>query len=220
MNFLVNIANLSYLVSYSEKDIFWLRIFAVLGGVVMLPYYYLQPTPLMVPIYWGVAFIALNLFWVAKLFLERRPVKLTEDEQRLYQLVFRTVTPREMLKLLKLAKWEDKSVGETLIEEGGVAEHLSVFVSGKAEIQMQGKRLSDVREGEFIGEISFLTDKEMPVSVVTVEPVRQVSWHKHELRKFLKDKPELLSALELIFATDLSSALVESLKVQAASSNA
>jgi CRP-like cAMP-binding protein len=44
----------------------------------------------------------------------RLPVKLSADEQRLCELVFRTMTPREMIKLLKLATWKNTEAGETL----------------------------------------------------------------------------------------------------------
>jgi len=203
MNFLVDLANVTYLVSYSVRDVLLLRVFAVIGGVLLIPYYYLQPTPLMAPVYWGLAFIALNLFWVVKLLLERRPVKLTEEEQRLYQLVFRTLTPREMLKLLRLAKWEDKAVGETLKTEGETYDRLCLIVSGRASIHKQDRCVDELGAGQFVGHVSFMTDEAAPVSIVALEPVRQVSWHKDDLRKFLKNKIELVAALELILGTDL-----------------
>jgi hypothetical protein len=77
LHVLINIANVLYTVSYSVRDILWLRILTVAGIAFTIPYYYLQPTPLLVPIGWDVAFAALNLYWIAKLLLERRPVKLT-----------------------------------------------------------------------------------------------------------------------------------------------
>jgi hypothetical protein len=207
MNFLVNLANLTYVISYSVRDVLLLRIFAVIGGIIMIPYYYLQQTPLMVPIYWGLGFIALNLFWVGRLSLERRPVKLSEEEQRLYQLVFRTLTPREMLQLLKLAKWEDKDTDEILEKEGEAQDRLSVIFSGRGEIRLRDKLVSEIGEGQFVGKFTFMTDEIAPVSVVALEPIRQVSWHKEELRKFLKNKAELLAALELILGIDLKTQL-------------
>ena len=207
VNFLVDLANLTYVISYSVRDVLWLRVFAVIGGIILIPYYYLQPTPLMVSLYWGLGFIALNLFWVVRLLLERRPVKLSEEEQRLYQLVFRTLTPREMLQLLKLAKWEDKDTGETLEKEGEAHDRLSVIVSGRAAIHSRGRQVSEVGAGNFIGKFTFMTDEIAPVTATAVEPIRRVSWHKEELKKFLKDKAELLSALELILGLDLRAQL-------------
>lgn len=216
MNFLVDLANATYLVSYSVRDVLWLRLFAVIGGILLIPYYYLQPTPLMIPIYWGLAFIALNLFWVVRLMLERRPVKLSEEEQLLYQLTFRTLTPREMLHLLKFAKWEDKEAGEILQKEGEVHERLSVIVSGRGAIQVQDKQVGGIEPGHFVGAITFMTDEIAPDSIVALEAIRQASWHKDELKKFLKGRPELLTALELILGLKIRNLLVAAWSAAAA----
>ena len=179
-------------------------------------YYYLQPTPLMVQIYWGLAFMSLNLYWIIRLLLERRPVRLTEEEQRLYQLVFRTLTPREMLQLLKFAKWEDKETGEILEKQGEAQERLSVIVTGRGSVHMHGKKVSEIREGQFVGKIAFETDEVAPITIVAMEPVRQVSWHKDDLKKFLKNKTELLAALQLILGVDLTVRLEDAWKHAAA----
>lgn len=203
MNFLVDLANATYLISYSVRDVLLLRIFAVIGGILLIPYYYLQPTPLMISIYWGLGFIALNLFWVVRLMLERRPVKLSEEEQRLYLLVFRTMTPREMRYLLKFAIWEDKETGEILQKEGETQDRLSVIVYGRGAIRVQDRQLGEVKAGHFVGGISFMEDDVAVNTVVALEPVRHVSWNKDELKKFLKGKPELLAALEIILGLDV-----------------
>ncbi len=101
MTMLLDLANIIFVCAYSVRDVLWLRILTLIGTSSTIPYYYLQPAPLLAPIYWNLGFIALNAFWIVRLLLERRPVKMTEDEQRLYRLAFRVLTPREMLDLLK-----------------------------------------------------------------------------------------------------------------------
>ena len=61
-----------------------------------------------------------------------------------------------------------------------------------------------------------MTDEIALDSVVAMEPVRHVSWHKDELKKFLKDKPELLAALELILGLDVRTLLVAAWNTAAA----
>ena len=103
---LIHAANVLYLFAFMVRDILWLRILTVIAASCLIPYFYFQPVPLMTPIYWNLTFTALNTFWIVRLFLERRPVKLSAEEQTLCELVFRTMTPREMIKILKLATWE------------------------------------------------------------------------------------------------------------------
>ena len=50
--------------------------------------------------FWNLVLVTLNLFWIIRLLLDRRPVKLSDDEKQLCQITFRTFTPREMKKFL------------------------------------------------------------------------------------------------------------------------
>ena len=215
MNILADIANFTYLTAYSVRDVLLLRILSVCGGGLLLPYYYYQAVPLWVAIYWGLAFIALNLFWIVRLTIERRPVKLSDEEQHLYRLLFRTLTPREMVELLKLATWQDRDVGDVLEQEGQVQDTLNVIVAGRAHLLSQGREAGELGEGAFVGKVSFLTDEKAPFTVIVKEPVRLVSWNKSEMRKFLQSKSDLLAAMQLTLGYDLVSSL-EAARRQAA----
>ena len=90
---LIHVANVVYLLAFLVRDILWLRVLTVAASFFLLPYFYLQPSPLMTPIYWNLAFTGLNLFWIVRLLLERRPIELNEEGRRLCELVFRTMRP-------------------------------------------------------------------------------------------------------------------------------
>jgi len=74
MEVLIHSANVIYLVSYVMRDILWLRVFTVIAAACLILYFYFLPNPLLTPVYWNILFIILNVFWIARLFLERRPV--------------------------------------------------------------------------------------------------------------------------------------------------
>ena len=101
LELLIHAANVLYLLAFLVRDILWLRALTVLASCFLLPYFYLQPTPLMTPIYWNLAFTSLNTYWIVRLLMERRPIQLNEQERRLCELVFRIMTPREMMKILR-----------------------------------------------------------------------------------------------------------------------
>ena len=96
MEFMIHIANGLYMLSYLMRDVLWLRVLTVLAASCLLPYLYFRPDPLFAAIYWNLIFTSLNIYWICRLLLERRPVRLTYDQQRLSQLAFQTLTPREM----------------------------------------------------------------------------------------------------------------------------
>src|SRR6185436_11226924 len=118
MNSFLHLANVLYLVSYSVRDILWLRILTVIAIVSMMPYYYCQQVPLLAPICWQSLFLAVNLVQIGILILERRPVFLGDEELAIYRSVFRSLRPREFMKLLSVAEWKKAKQGEILLEQG------------------------------------------------------------------------------------------------------
>jgi hypothetical protein len=91
---LIHIANVLYVISYLVKETLWLRLLTVVAGSVLIAYYALLPVPLWAAIGWNVVFLAINLRQIQVLLLERRPVRLSPDELRLYQLAFSSLTQR------------------------------------------------------------------------------------------------------------------------------
>lgn len=72
MEYLINIANVLYLLSCFVRDMLWLRILTVIAASCLTVYFRFGPEPLMVVVYWNLFFIALNVYWVFRLLLERR----------------------------------------------------------------------------------------------------------------------------------------------------
>src|SRR5215831_13572320 len=98
-DYLVHFSNALMLVAYSVRDILWLRWFAVAAALTNIPYFLLQPTTLWPPVVWAGVFTTINLYQIARIYMERRPVALSKDEQALYELAFRALRPREFVSL-------------------------------------------------------------------------------------------------------------------------
>lgn len=211
MNFplelLINTANVLYLFSYMVRDILWLRIFTVIAAMCLMPYFYFQPVPIMTPIYWNMGFTALNIIWIVLLVLERRPIQLSPKEERLCELVFRTMTPREMMKILKLATWQTADTDECFIDRGAKLDQLIVIYSGKACVEIDGKAVAEILPGQFIGSISYITEETAPANIVALESTCYVTWPKMKLKKFMEKNSELHTALERTLAIDLARSL-------------
>jgi hypothetical protein len=203
MQALIHIANVLFLLSYLVKDILWLRVLTVVASIPLVIFYFLQPAPLWAAIGWNAIFTLINVYQVYVLVLERRPVALLANEQRLYQLAFRTLTPREFVKLLRLAKWEDAPAAQRIVARGEDLDRVMVIFSGKTAVEVEGRIVVHLKEGQFIGEMSFITGERPTADVVAVEETRIVSWPKRELRAFLEHNPPLRAAMQLVIGTDL-----------------
>jgi Popeye protein conserved region len=88
IDYCIHAANILLLAAYSVRDILWLRLFAVASSLIAIPYFIFQPTPLWAAFSWSVLFTGINLFQAGRLFQERRPVKLTSEEEEVRQLAF------------------------------------------------------------------------------------------------------------------------------------
>jgi hypothetical protein len=203
MNYLLHIANGLFLVSYTVKDILWLRVLAVVANGVLLIYFIQPAEPMWESIAWATVFTLINLYQIAMLLLERRPVRLSEDELRLYRMTFRTVTPREFVRLLEICRWRDADAGAKIVEVGVDPADVMVIYSGAASVRVDERPVAQLRPGQLVGEMSFLTGQAPNADVVTNEPTRYVCWPKRELRAFLDTNRELRSAFQLVIGTDL-----------------
>ena len=114
-DYLVDISSILTLISFSVRSMLMLRILAISAQLTFIPYCFFQPTPLWTPIAWNLLFLIVNLFNVGKLLLEKRPVIFNPDEEKLYKLAFKTLSPREFLTLLTLGEWRDGEAGEQII---------------------------------------------------------------------------------------------------------
>ena len=127
-DYLVHFSNILLLVSYSVRDILWLRWFAVAAALTNIPYFLVQDTVLWPPVLWASVFTAINLFQIARIYMERRPVVLSTDEQTLYDLAVTALRERQLVveldedKLGRLETWTPSPAAAPLSMD------LSVFV--------------------------------------------------------------------------------------------
>jgi hypothetical protein len=203
-----HLANVLYVVSYLVTDILWLRVLAVLGGLSSLTWTLTTPTPNATFIGWTLVYNTINIVQIARLWHERRPVRLADDEQILYAAAFRTLTPREFRRLVAVGAWQEAPAKAVLIEEGVSPGRMLVLASGRAAVTVHGREVATLHPGQFAGEMSFLTGAPTTAAVEVVEPARFVSWAAPDLERFLGKHPELRAALQLVLGRDLAAKLV------------
>jgi Popeye protein conserved region len=207
LDYLVHFSNVLMLAAYSVRDILWLRWFAVAAALTNIPYFLFQGTVLWPPILWAVVFTVINLYQIAQLYLERRPVVLSQDEQKLYDLGFQSLRPREFVSLSLVGEWKNADPGETVVSEGEPVSSLSIPISGAAEVQKSGERIGELKPGHIIGTALAFTGDPSPVRVTFTEPARYMHWSLSSLRRFVDMRPDLRTALQGLISRDLAQKL-------------
>ncbi|HEX8652071.1 MAG TPA: cyclic nucleotide-binding domain-containing protein [Pyrinomonadaceae bacterium] len=194
--------------AYLVKDILWLRFLSILACVAGIIFNYTVPaTPLWTVIGWNIIFIVINCVQIALIIKERRGVEFTDEEKELYDTLFKSFAPFEFMKLLRIGKWLEAKKDQVLAVEEEPLDSVMLIYNGLVSVEAGGRSLAQLKDGSFIGEISFITGGKATASVRALEPTRYLSWHKEELRQLLKRNPSMRSAMQTVLSSDLTKKL-------------
>ena len=202
---LLNCAYTIWLAAFIAKDIAWLRRITIAGNLVVLPYYYFFfELPMWNPIFWVCTYTVINLVRLFLHYLESRPIKLSDIEQKIYELTFKSLEPRIYKKLIDLGSWEEIQPEVELVTRDSVLDSLMLVVDGEAEVVLKHGEHRYIPAGGFIGEQSFITGGKTYANVSTgKEATTILRWNSESLRKYLADKETLKDAIDLIITADL-----------------
>lgn len=203
MGNLIHVANVLLLLSFLVRDILWLRLLNVAAGIAFIAYLSSGTPFVWAPVAWNALFLAINFVQIWRLILERRPVRLAADELALYLLAFRGLTQREFARLLAIGRWSDAQAGERLVEQGVDLDRILVIFSGATEVVVKGARVAELKPGQLVGEMAFLTQSKTSAAVVAMVATRYLALPTKELRTLFKDHPELRAGMQMLIGSDL-----------------
>ena len=93
--------------SFLVKDILWLRVVSILASLFSVFYnFYIPAEPMWLAINWNIVFVVVNLYHIAVIIYEKRPIKMAPKDKELYETLFRDLSPVEYLKISKVAEWK------------------------------------------------------------------------------------------------------------------
>ncbi len=199
------LATLSFLL----RDILLLRLVAVLASSANLTFaYFGHTTPNWVTVGWQSLFILINLSWSARLIYERRNARFDADEQELFETVFSFFNPVEFKKLMRLARWERVAAQSVLARAGEELDAVILIHSGEVIVTMADGSSRSLRDGAFIGEISYLRGGPATATVTAATPCRIVRFDKNALHALVDRNPAMDSNLHTVFSIDLTKKLI------------
>ena len=215
-NVLINVANLFLLASFSVKSMLKLRALNIVAGAFFIWWALSFAEPLWMSMGWNILFCSINVWRIWLAILERRPPKLSLEEQRLYQTAFRSLSPQDYRKLLDLGQWENGLPPDLLVSSGQMPSRVWMVASGRIDISRDGQDIRQIKAGDFLGETSFLSQRPIGVDAHIGEPVRCISWGSRELGFFMKKNPQIGSDIQQL----LGRCLVRKLEMPAMTTGA
>ena len=197
--------------SFLVKDILYLRVVSILASLFSVFYNYTIPEePLWLAINWNFIFIAVNVYHVAILIYEKRPVHMTDKEKELYETMFRGLTPVEFLKITKVAEWKKFNSPLPIIQQGKPVNDLILIYNGMVDVLANDKKVAELKDGQFVGEMSFLTEKPATATCRVEHNTECLVWNQKDFKDLLKRNPSLYFTIQSLLSEQVSNNLVSS----------
>jgi len=202
---LLNCGYVTWLAAFMTKKIVWLRLLTITGNIIVIPYFlYFHEKPLWNTIVWVGVYTVINLVMLFIIYLESRPIKLSDLEQKIYDLTFKSLEPRVFKKLIDHGSLEELQPEVNLVTRESELDSLMLVVEGEAEVVLKHGEHIIIPTGGFIGEQSYITGEKTSADVkIGKEAAKIIRWNSEALRKHLAGKEVLKDSLDLIFTADL-----------------
>ena len=202
---LLNCGYVTWLAAFMTKKIVWLRLLTITGNIIVIPYFlYFHEKPLWNTIVWVGVYTVINLIMLFIIYLESRPIKLSDLEQKIYDMTFKSLEPRVFKKLIDHGSLEKFQPEVNLVTRDSELDSLMYVVEGEAEVVLKHGEHIIIPAGGFIGEQSYITGEKTSADVKTgKEAAKIIRWNSELLRRYLKGQNTLKDHLDLIFTADL-----------------
>ena len=187
----------------------WLRSTLIIAALLELYYSFnITSEPLWTDIIWSIVFVGTNLWWVSVLYYEKLTLNLGDHEKRMLELTFSKMNPTHFKKLLRLGTIRTVPENTSLIKEKTQINELMLIIKGLVKITRNDKILAYVKDGRFVGEMSFMSGETTTADCDTLEETEMIVWDKAILTEFLKKNEDIKKELNDVFSEDLIKKLV------------
>ena len=192
--------------AFLVKDILWLRVVSILASLFSVFYNYVIPAnPMWLAINWNIVFVVVNLYHIAVIIYEKRPIKMAPKDKELYETLFKDLSPVEYLKISKVAEWKSFKSGETIIRQNHLVTDLILIYNGTVDVVVGTKKVDDLKDGQFVGEMSFLTEKSTTATCIVKHDTECLVWKQPEFKELLKRNPSLYYTIQSLLSNQLVS---------------
>lgn len=105
--------------------------------------------------------------------------------------LFHECSNKELNELASLADELELPAGRKLTAEGASGKEFIVIVDGAAEVHRKGRKVANLRSGDFLGEIALITGEPRTATVTTTKPSRLLVITAQAFRTLLRDLPSM-----------------------------
>lgn len=198
------LVHLSYLLLVGAslvRAILLLRILAVGSGFFAIIYDYSISEYGMVA--WEASFTLINAVQIGILIYEKQRARLTTEEETLRQRMFPHLSVVDFHRLIHMGTWVSTNEGEVLTRQGHPVARIILVTDGATAVDVDGRTVAYCREGDFVGEMAFVSGKPASATVTTISATRYLMWRFSDLKALIEKYPDIRTALQSVFNRNL-----------------
>ena len=199
---LLNIGFLFNLIALAFREILWIRILLTLGYFLrFITQSYIEQN--MNSSFWMIVFVLINLYHIIRIINERRKRYIEPKIFDIYESVFNSLTTFEFLTFWKKGNINNVENGTTIIEKDKKLNSMILLINGKVNVKSNGRTITCLPRGSFIGEISYITKEGASADVIADEDATYIEWTDKELKKIQLSNKIFWTKIQNILLNDL-----------------
>ncbi|KAK3272600.1 hypothetical protein CYMTET_19115 [Cymbomonas tetramitiformis] len=191
-------------------DVVHIRAVNICACIMYILYNYGAPaTPLWLLMRWDALFILINSVQVFRILQDRSSVELSWWEQLAFDNTFRgALAPMAVRRVLAEGKRETAAEGQPVVTRSST---VCLIIKGDVQLTVEGKEVATLSDGDFLGEMEYLSDKDEPsvdkTRTTALTQVEFIVWDNEDLRNFLGCESEVDKAMRSIWNLQLANRL-------------
>lgn len=203
-----HLSNALYTIGSGFRNILYLRWAFIMAAVMEIIYdAFISDKILWTPFIWSVALIVINIYQILRVIYQKRFLNLSEDELKAFIMIGDKMDVLNFKKIMRAGTWENLEEHKNIISQNEATEKIFLLVEGEADVIIKDMKVSTIKKGSFIGEMSFLTG-ELPSADVSVSAnTKLIGWQKEKLKTLMEKDHLLKHEINSLFSHDLISKL-------------
>ena len=105
--------------------------------------------------------------------------------------LFAQCSRRELAQIALLSAELNLPAGRKLMTEGERGKEFIVLVEGRADVRRKGRRVRELSDGDFLGEIALVADVPRTATVTALTPLTVLLVTARDFRTLLREVPSL-----------------------------
>ena len=135
---------------------------------------------------------------------DRLSLRLPEPDRELLRSVLSGLDDSQIARLLVAGEFCDIADGATLATENQPLERIFFICAGRVSVTITGRQVAHLKQGNFVGEVAFLTERPATATVIAEGDVRALAFESAKLSQFFRNEAGVAGLIYQLLGRELA----------------